>query len=62
MKRISTPELIRYNAIDFDGSTSTWFVPLKADAMIATVEADPESTRINSEKEIQLMKHLLEWN
>jgi hypothetical protein len=62
MKRISTPELIRYNAIDFDGSTSTWFVPLKADARIATIEADSESARINSEKEIQLMTHLLERN
>ena len=58
MKRISTPELIRYSAIDPEGSTSTWFVPLKADARIATVDADPESTRINSEKEIELMKHL----
>ena len=62
MKRISTPELIRYNAIDFDGSTSTWFVPLKADARIATIEADSESARINSEKEIQIMTHLLERN
>jgi len=62
MKRISTPELIRYSAIDFDGSTSTWFVPLKADARIATIEADSESARINSEKEIKLMTHLLERN
>jgi hypothetical protein len=58
MKRISTPELIRYSAIDPEGSSSTWFVPLKADAHIATVDADPESARINSEKEIALMKHL----
>jgi hypothetical protein len=58
MKRISTPELIRYSAIDSEGSSSTWFVPLKADARIATVDADPESARINSEKEIALMKHL----
>ena len=62
MKRISSPELIRYNAIDFDGSASTWFVPLNADARIATIEADSESARINSEKEIQLMTHLLERN
>jgi hypothetical protein len=58
MKRISTPELIRYSAIDPEGSSSTWFVPLKADAHIATVDADPESARINSEREIELMKHL----
>ena len=62
MKRISTPELIRYSAIDFQGTTSTWFVPIKSDAKITTVEADPESARINSEKEIDLMKHLFGRN
>jgi 2-C-methyl-D-erythritol 4-phosphate cytidylyltransferase len=62
MKRVSTPELIRYSAIDFKGASSTWFVPIKADAKLATVDADPESARINSEKEIELMKHLLDWN
>jgi hypothetical protein len=61
MKRTSTPELIRHNAIDIKG-TSTWFVPIKADAHIATVDADPESARINSEKEIELMKFLLDRN
>jgi hypothetical protein len=62
MKRISTPELIRFSAIDLKGASSTWFVPIKADAQLATVDADPESARINSEKEIELMKHLLDWN
>ena len=62
MKRIATPELIRYSAIDVKGESSTWFVPIKADAQLATVDADPESARINSEKEIELMKHLLDWN
>ena len=62
MKRISTPELIRYSAIDFESTTSTWFVPIKADAKITTVDADPESARINSELEINLMKHLLNGN
>jgi hypothetical protein len=61
MKRTSTPELIRHNAIDIK-ATSTWFVPIKADAHIATVDADPESARINSEKEIELMKFLLDRN
>jgi hypothetical protein len=60
MKKISTPELIRYGAIDFEGTSSTWFVPIKTHAHIATVEADSESGRINSEKEINLMKHLLD--
>ena len=62
MKRVSTPELIRYNAIDFDEISSTWFVPLKVDARITTVDADPESARINSDKEIDLMKHLFGRN
>ena len=62
MKRISTPELIRHQAIDFTGGASTWFVPLRKDAKTATVDADPESARINSELEINLMKHLLNGN
>jgi len=62
MKKIATPELIRGTAIDCDGPTSTWFVPIKADAKMSTVDADPESARINSVKEIELMKHLLDWN
>jgi hypothetical protein len=62
MKRASTPELIRYSAIDFESTSSTWFVPIKAAAQIAAVDADPESARINSEKEIPLMKYLLGGN
>ena len=62
MKRISTPEVIRYSAIDFESTTSTWFVSIKAGAKITTVDADPESARINSELEINLMKHLLNGN
>jgi 2-C-methyl-D-erythritol 4-phosphate cytidylyltransferase len=62
MMRISTPELIRYSAIDFDTQESTWFVPIKKSAKLATVEADPDSARINSEKEIELMSYLLDRN
>ena len=62
MKRISTPELVRHQAIDFAGGASTWFVPLKMDATTTTVDSDPESARINSEVEINLMKHLLDGN
>jgi hypothetical protein len=60
MSRISTPELIRFSAIDFQASTSTWFVPLLDNTKIATVAADLESARINSEKELKLMQNLLE--
>jgi 2-C-methyl-D-erythritol 4-phosphate cytidylyltransferase len=62
MMRISTPELIRYSAIDFDSQDSTWFVPIEKSAKLATVDADPESARINSAKEIELMSFLLDWN
>jgi len=62
MMRISTPELIRYSALDFDSEESTWFVPIKKSAKLAIVDADPDSARINSEKEIELMSYLLDWN
>ena len=62
MMRVSTPELIRYSAIDFAAVASTWFVPLTKIAKTAVVEADPASARINSEKEIELMSYLLDWN
>jgi hypothetical protein len=62
MMRVSTPELIRYSAIDFAAVGSTWFVPLTTIAKTAVVEADPDSARINSEKEIELMSYLLDWN
>jgi 2-C-methyl-D-erythritol 4-phosphate cytidylyltransferase len=62
MMRVSTPELIRYSAIDFAAVASTWFVPLTKIAKTAIVEADPDSARINSEKEIELMSYLLDWN
>ena len=62
MMRVSTPELIRYSAIDFGAAATTWFVPLTKIAKTAVVEADPDSARINSEKEIELMSYLLDWN
>ena len=62
MMRVSTPELIRFSAIDFDSQSSTWFVPLVNGAKIATVDADANSARINTEKEIELMSYLLDWN
>jgi 2-C-methyl-D-erythritol 4-phosphate cytidylyltransferase len=61
MLRISTPEMIRYSAIDFAGTSSTWFVPLKSGAKTATVDADPESLRVNSAAEIALMESFVHW-
>ncbi len=62
MMRVSTPQLIKTSAIDSAASDSTWFVPLNTSAKTATVDADPDSARINSEKEIELMSYLLDWN
>jgi hypothetical protein len=61
MQRVSTPEVMRYSAIDFAGKASTWFVPLKAEAKISTVDADPESLRVNSSAEITLMESFVHW-
>ena len=61
MQRVSTPEVMCYSAIDFEGKASTWFVPLKADAKISTVDADPESLRVNSSAEITLMESFVHW-
>lgn len=61
MLRISTPEMVRYSAIDFAGTASTWFVPLKTDARVVTVDADPESLRVNSAAEIALMESFVHW-
>lgn len=61
MLRISTPEIVRVSAIDFDGAGSTWFVPLKSNAKSATVDADPESLRVNSAAEIVLMESFVHW-
>lgn len=61
MLRISTPEVIRFSAIDFDATTSTWFLPLKFDAQCATVDADPESLRVNSIEEISLLESFVHW-
>ena len=62
MMRVSTPQLIKTSAIDYTATESTWFVPLNTSAKTATVDADPDSARINSEKEIELMSYLLDWN
>jgi len=61
MQRISSPEMIRFSAIDFQADTSTWFVPIKGDAKTSTVEADPESLRVNSAAEIALMESFVHW-
>lgn len=62
MKRISAPEIIRFSAIDFQGKSSTWFIPLKDDAKTSTVDAEPESLRVNSTSELLLARTLVKLN
>ncbi len=59
--QISTPEIFRFEAIDFQARASTWFVPLVDIARTATVEAEPESFRVNSLSEIALMESFVHW-
>ena len=59
VRRISSPEVIRKSAIDFEGITTTWSVPLKSSAKTAQIEADPAGIRINNADELQLMNAYL---
>ena len=61
VKRISTPELIRTSAIDLDGESKGWFLPLRKEARIQYVEGSPESLRINSIAERDLLESFLHW-
>lgn len=61
VRRISTPELIRSSAIDSEGKGNGWFVPLIKDAHIAYVDGNPESLRINSIAERDLLESFLYW-
>ena len=59
MQRISTPELIRFSAIDFASNSSHWFVPLVSGAVTTTVDAESAALRANSEAEIALLQSLI---
>ena len=61
VRRVSTPEVFRKNAIDFAGDESTWFLPLIAGAKVGEVDADPESLRINEANGVELMESFLVW-
>ncbi len=54
--RISTPELIRISAIDLHESDSGWFLPLRKGANVLHVESEPQSVRINSEADRDLLE------
>jgi hypothetical protein len=59
--RVSTPEVMRFEAIDYQAEDSTWFVPLMDGALTGMVEVDPESSRVNTVEEILLMESFLTW-
>lgn len=61
VRRISTPELIRSSAIDPEGEDNGWFVPLKQGVHIEYVDGNPESLRINSIAERDLLESFLYW-
>jgi 2-C-methyl-D-erythritol 4-phosphate cytidylyltransferase len=60
IRRISTPEVIRVEAIDFtareSNANSGWFLPLKHDSRTTYVELEIESIRIDSVEDLSLLK------
>ena len=61
IRRLSTPEFYQMSAMDFSGTTSTWFVPLVNTTTTTQVETDPESLRANTSAEVELLEALLHW-
>lgn len=61
VRRISTPELIRTSAINPKGKNMGWFLPLKKNARLEHIEGNPESLRINSIAERDLLESFLHW-
>lgn len=61
VRRKSTPELIRVSAVDMRGRGHGWFLPLKKEAHTVDVEGTPESLRINSVGERDLLESFLHW-
>lgn len=65
VRRISSPEIVRTTAIDFEqkgnGENSGWFFPLREKIAISYVDSDPESIRVNSNDELSLLASFLHW-
>lgn len=59
VRRLSSPEVIKVNAIDFVGAKGSWSVPLKTNAKTSQIPADPEAIRINSDAELELITAFL---
>lgn len=62
VRRISTPEIVRASAIDSQTQNQQgWFLPLKRDARIGYVDSDPESIRVETARELELLESFLHW-
>ena len=58
VRRISSPEVIRKSAIDFQGQITTWSVPLKAGAKTSQIESEPQGIRVNNLPELKMLAAL----
>lgn len=58
VRRISSPEVIRKSAIDFQGQINTWSVPLKTGAKISQIESEPQGIRVNNLPELKMLAAL----
>ncbi|MFM1757466.1 MAG: 2-C-methyl-D-erythritol 4-phosphate cytidylyltransferase [Actinomycetota bacterium] len=58
VRRISSPEVIKKSAIDFDGELTTWSVPLNTGVKTSQIESDPAGIRVNNLPEIKMLAAL----
>ena len=58
VRRISSPEVIKRSAIDFQGIATTWSVPLVKGVKTTQVEADPQGIRANNLQELKMLEAL----
>ena len=60
VRRISSPEVIRKSAIDFDGAIGTWTLPLINGAKTSEIESEPQGIRVNNPEELKMLEALLQ--
>ena len=60
VRRISSPEVIRKDAINFGGKVTTWSVPLINGYESCEVESDAQGIRINNQAELKVLEALLQ--
>ena len=60
VRRISSPEVIRKSAIDFNGAIGTWTLPLINGAKTSEIESEPQGIRVNNPEELKMLEALLQ--